>query len=319
MNGLSAKLATQAELMSQNGLQVERLTAEAERAALALDLRLGVAGFADLAALRQVLMPEAELLELRGRREAILLRRQRVQDRLLEARGHLAGLGAEAAGLDRQALQTAVVAAGEALAGQQQELGARREIVRRQVQLAAEHEQRALAIDSQRQELRRWQLLSDLIGAADGKKFRRFAQGLTLDHLISLANRQLVRLSDRYLLRRHQSEELGLEIVDTYQADAVRPTGTLSGGEEFLVSLALALGLANLSGQTRIDSLFLDEGFGTLDTDTLETALAALVALQETGKTIGIISHVDALKERIPVQIRLHKLAGGFSTMTVVA
>ncbi|MDP2104351.1 MAG: SbcC/MukB-like Walker B domain-containing protein, partial [Desulfobulbaceae bacterium] len=125
-------------------------------------------------------------------------------------------------------------------------------------------------------------------------------------------------LSDRYLLRRHQDEELGLEIIDTYQADAIRPTGTLSGGEEFLVSLALALGLARLSGQSRIDSLFLDEGFGTLDTETLETALSALSALHETGKTIGVISHVDALKERIPVQIRLRRLAGGYSNLSVV-
>ena len=319
INGLLAQLATQGELLNKNGAQTARLTTERQSQGQALDERVQALGLADLLALRQVLLPEAELQALQERREAITLRRRRLEDRLQEARGQLTGLGEEASGLDRLALQAAVTLASEALAKQQQDLGALREKIRRQDELMAEHRERIKVIERQSHELRRWQLLSDLIGSADGKKFRRFAQGLTLDHLIGLANRQLIRLSDRYLLRRQQNEDLGLEIMDTYQADAIRPTGTLSGGEEFLVSLALALGLANLSGQTRIDSLFLDEGFGSLDTDTLETALAALTALQETGKTIGIISHVDALKERIPVQIRLRKLAGGFSTLAVTA
>jgi exonuclease SbcC len=316
-HGLLAQLATQTELVEKNRIQTARLAAEVENQSRALNERLTGFGFTDLAALRQALLPEEEFDALTEMREAIAIRRRRVEDRLQESRGQLAGLGQEAAALDGEAIRAALIDTGEALSRQQQELGARREQIHRQFELAEEHRQRSLTIECQRQELRRWQLLSDLVGSADGKKFRRFAQGLTLDHLIALANRQLVRLSDRYLLRRHQGEELGLEIMDTYQADAIRPTGTLSGGEEFLVSLALALGLANLSGQTRIDSLFLDEGFGSLDTDTLETALAALAALQETGKTIGIISHVDALKERIPVQIKLQKLAGGFSTMTI--
>lgn len=97
-------------------------------------------------------------------------------------------------------------------------------------------------------------------------------------------------------------------MVDTWQADAVRDTRTLSGGESFLVSLGLALALSDLvSHKTRIDSLFLDEGFGTLDSETLDTALDALDALNATGKTIGVISHVEAMKERIPVQIKVKK------------
>ena len=200
----------------------------------------------------------------------------------------------------------------------QRELGGLRELLRQQEEIIAQHRERLEEIGRQQRECRLWTRLNDLLGSADGKKFRRFAQGLTLEHLIELANRQLVRLNDRYLLRRDHREELAIEVVDTYQADIVRPTGTLSGGEEFLVSLALALGLASLSGATRVDSLFLDEGFGTLDTDSLETALAALAGLHESGKTIAIISHVDALKERIPVQIQLRKLAGGYSGLEVV-
>ncbi len=156
-----------------------------------------------------------------------------------------------------------------------------------------------------------WGYLNALIGSSDGAKFRKFAQGLTLDHLVYLANRQLEKLHGRYLLQRKTSDALELQVVDTWQADAVRDTRTLSGGESFLVSLALALALSDLvSDKTRIDSLFLDEGFGTLDADTLDTALDALDSLNASGKTIGVISHVEAMKDRIPVQIIVTKVNG---------
>jgi exonuclease SbcC len=153
--------------------------------------------------------------------------------------------------------------------------------------------------------------LTKLIGSADGAKFSRFAQGLTLNHLVYLANRQLDKLDGRYQLQCQQNETLGLSVLDTWQGDSVRDTKTLSGGESFLVSLALALALSDLvSSKTSIDSLFLDEGFGTLDNDTLEVALDALDNLNATGKMIGIISHVEALKERIAVQIKVEKQSG---------
>ncbi|WP_159564173.1 SbcC/MukB-like Walker B domain-containing protein [Budvicia diplopodorum] len=153
--------------------------------------------------------------------------------------------------------------------------------------------------------------LNNLIGSSDGAKFRKFAQGLTLDHLVYLANDQLARLHGRYLLQRKESETLELQVVDTWQADNIRDTRTLSGGESFLVSLALALALSDLvSHKTSIDSLFLDEGFGTLDAETLDIALDALDNLNASGKTIGVISHIDAMKERIPVQIRVKKING---------
>lgn len=153
--------------------------------------------------------------------------------------------------------------------------------------------------------------LTRLIGSADGAKFSRFAQGLTLNHLVYLANRQLDKLDGRYQLQCQHNETLGLSVLDTWQGDSVRDTKTLSGGESFLVSLALALALSDLvSSKTSIDSLFLDEGFGTLDNDTLEIALDALDNLNATGKMIGIISHVEALKERIAVQIKVEKQSG---------
>lgn len=174
-------------------------------------------------------------------------------------------------------------------------------------------------IDVQAKDVDIWQRLDGLIGSAKGDKFRKFAQGLTLDHLLQLANRHLARLHGRYLLRRKTTGELELDIVDAWQGDTARDTRTLSGGEGFLVSLALALALSDLvCNKTSIDSLFLDEGFGTLDGDTLEIALAALDTLNASGKMIGIISHVESLKERIPAQIRVEKGGGiGHSRLVV--
>ena len=166
-------------------------------------------------------------------------------------------------------------------------------------------------LDKKRADFIHLERLNYVIGSADGAKFRRFAQSLTLDHLVYLANQHLQILHRRYQLKRREEDTLSLEVLDTWQADASRDTKTLSGGESFLVSLALALALSDLvSHKTSIDSLFLDEGFGTLDSETLESALDALDNLHSSGKTIGIISHISALKERIPVQIKLTKQSG---------
>ncbi|WP_334036568.1 AAA family ATPase [Alteromonas macleodii] len=153
--------------------------------------------------------------------------------------------------------------------------------------------------------------LHSLIGSASGDKFRRFAQGLTLDNLVQLANQQLDKLHGRYQLIRKENEGLGLSVLDTWQGDVLRDTKTLSGGESFLVSLALALALSDLvSHKTSIDSLFLDEGFGTLDAETLDVALDALDNLNASGKMIGVISHIEAMKERIPTQLKVIKRNG---------
>ena len=156
--------------------------------------------------------------------------------------------------------------------------------------------------------------MHDLIGSADGKKYRNFAQGLTFASVIAHANRQLARMNDRYLLTHDPARPLELDIIDNYQGGETRTTKNLSGGETFLVSLALALGLSHMAGENiRIDTLFLDEGFGTLDEETLESALDTLSALRADGKHIGVISHIAALTERIPTQIRITPEQGGRS------
>ncbi len=209
----------------------------------------------------------------------------------------------------------------EQLARQLRENSARQGEIRQQLKQNSDNQQRQQSLRQQMeqaaQQVEDWAWLNALIGSKEGDKFRKFAQGLTLDNLVWLANQQLNRLHGRYLLQRKASEALELEVVDTWQADAVRDTRTLSGGESFLVSLALALALSDLvSHKTRIDSLFLDEGFGTLDSETLDTALGALDALNASGKVIGVISHVEAMKERIPVQIKVKKINGlGYSRL----
>ena len=199
------------------------------------------------------------------------------------------------------------------------QLGAIAERLDQQEQTKQSALQLQQAYELQQKEHRRWESLNKLIGQADGQKFRKFAQGLTLQQLVALANLHLQSLHGRYIIRKRAGEDLELDIVDTYQADHVRSMHTLSGGESFLVSLALALGLSDLAGrQVQIQSLFIDEGFGTLDSNALDLALSTLENLQGSGKTIGVISHVPAMKERISTQIQVLKKGNGFSEVKVV-
>ncbi|MCW5213645.1 chromosome segregation protein SMC, partial [Desulfobulbus sp. TB] len=168
------------------------------------------------------------------------------------------------------------------------------------------------SLEAKKKECLRWQELHNLIGSADGKKYRNFAQGLTFEIMVSRANEQLARMTDRYLLMRDQVQSLELNVIDSWQAGEVRSTKNLSGGESFVVSLALALGLSEMvGGNVRVDSLFLDEGFGALDEDALETALETLAGLRREGKLIGVISHVAALKYRIACQLEVVPGTGG--------
>jgi exonuclease SbcC len=163
-----------------------------------------------------------------------------------------------------------------------------------------------------------WAKLNELIGSADGKKFRQIAQEYTLDVLLIYANIHLEVLSKRYVLQRIP-DSLGLQVIDLDMGDEVRTVYSLSGGESFLVSLALALGLASLSAsRMRVESLFIDEGFGSLDPATLNIAMDALERLHNQGRKVGVISHVQEMTERIPVQIKVSKQQSGRSKVEVV-
>ena len=157
-------------------------------------------------------------------------------------------------------------------------------------------------LNVRRTESERWAKLNELAGSADGAKFRRIAQGYTLDILLNYANVQLRELTRRYRLER-VPETLALQVIDRDMCDEVRTVHSLSGGESFLVSLALALGLSSLSSnRMRVESLFIDEGFGSLDAETLRVAMDALESLRTQGRKIGVISHVQEMTERIRVE-----------------
>ena len=174
-------------------------------------------------------------------------------------------------------------------------------------------------IEEQMNDSRVWAQLGELIGSADGKKFRNFAQQLTLDILLSYANQHLQTLTRRYRVQRIK-DSLGLLVVDQEMGDEVRSVHSLSGGESFLLSLALALGLASLSShRVRVESLFIDEGFGSLDAESLGVAMDALDNLQSQGRKIGVISHLQELTERIGVRVQLQRQAGGLSKLTLFA
>ncbi|WP_213994015.1 AAA family ATPase [Sodalis sp. dw_96] len=296
--------------------QLHEFDAQTRQAEAALQSALDDSPFATDTELQSSLLPPAERDQLREMREKLRERQQHTAAWHEQAEQGLkksqaerpATLEAEAQAADVEQQLAAVNTLLGEKARQQGEI---------QQQLSSHqrrrHDQQNLlqAIADSEAAYADWSYLNELIGSKEGDKFRKFAQGLTLEHLIHLANRQLTRLQDRYQLRRKSATELELEVVDTWQAEAIRDTRTLSGGESFLVSLALALALSDLvSHKIRIDSLFLDEGFGTLDAETLDIALDALDTLNATGKMIGVISHVEAMKERIPVQIKVKKING---------
>ncbi len=162
----------------------------------------------------------------------------------------------------------------------------------------------------------KWDALNSLVGSADGKKFRQIAQAITFEQVLHYANMKLQLLQKRYLLIQDKNNLLNLNVLDNYQGGEIRAVQNLSGGESFIVSLSLALGLAQMASKNvRVDSLFLDEGFGTLDEENLDTALSTLASIQQEGKLIGIISHIPLLKERINTQINVIPEQGGRSIL----
>ncbi|WP_439573840.1 AAA family ATPase [Phreatobacter sp.] len=239
---------------------------------------------------------------------AVLMRRYDVQ-RALEGFDEAA---------DAETLAASVAALVAEIGGLQQRTG----IVA--VTLARDDEARRAAsnlsieIDTAKAELAVWQAVNEAIGSASGDRFRRFVQGITLDHMVQLANDHLRALTPRYRLARGTSSDLTLHVVDCDMGDELRGSRSLSGGERFLVSLALALALSGLEGRSSfVDTLFIDEGFGSLDAETLDVAVDALESLQGRGRKVGVITHVAAMIDRIAVQVRVEKRGAGRSEIRV--
>jgi exonuclease SbcC len=325
-HALPAALTTCSETITRLSQSIAALKGRLEQAESALEQQrstlvtaeaawhkaLHASPFADAAAFDEALLPEAERQRLTQLKEVLHTAQQRASALQQSSRDKQVALQAQAlTPLLPEEVDAQLVDLEMQRSSLNEQIGAQRALLASDAQSRSNQQALFEQINIQTTEADLWQRLDGLIGSARGDKFRKFAQGLTLDHLLHLSNRHLARLHGRYLLRRKLTGELELDIVDAWQGDTTRDTRTLSGGEGFLVSLALALALSDLvSNKTSIDSLFLDEGFGSLDGDTLEVALTALDSLNASGKMIGIISHVEALKERIPAQIRVEKGGG---------
>jgi exonuclease SbcC len=316
------KQAETAQTLLRWNAQIEALEKATEtRAARLLELeqilstRLNALGFMDEAHYQSACLPEqarktlAEYAQKLAEKNTAIIAQEKEKTTLLATE--------RARQLSEQTLD-ALKTEREALAGEQkqcqQAIGALQKSLQddeaRKQQCAAQ----AAAIVQQKTECARWDALHELIGSADGKKYRNFAQGLTLEIMVGHANRQLQKMTDRYLLTLDAKTPLELNVIDNDQAGEIRSTRNLSGGECFIVSLSLALGLSKMASKNvRVDSLFLDEGFGSLDEDALDTALEALASLPQDGKLIGLISHVPAIRERIATQIRVTPQTGGHS------
>ncbi len=202
-----------------------------------------------------------------------------------------------------------------------QEIGAIKEKLQSNAEKLS-HQARKMKEKHQQEEIcNKWDSLNELIGSQDGKKYRNFAQSLTFEYLVDRANHHLKKMSDRYILIRNDNPKnpFELEVIDKYQNGEVRTSENLSGGEKFIVSLSLALGLAHMVGKNmRVDSMFIDEGFATLDSDYLDTALSVLANLQNEGKIIGVISHLSEVKERIPTHIEVIPAGNGRSVLRII-
>ena len=298
----------------------EILQSEISRGTAALQEQIFARNFSDENEFRSALLTTDEAMRL----ESLI---NTAHEALLAAQNAFRSLSeqyeAEAAKnllgeMPEQEAESRFVELQERIARMTEERGALKQKLDHDAEQRRSSQEVAEDIERQRKETLRWQALNHLIGSAKGDKFREFAQGLTLARLVRLANAQLARLNERYELLKVPESDLELAIIDNEQGGITRPIESLSGGETFLVSLALALGLSDLASRTtRIDSLFVDEGFGTLDAQTLEEVMSALENLRLRGKTIGIISHVEILKERITTQIRVRKLGDGVSDVSV--
>lgn len=262
---------------------------------------------------------EARVHELQTKAASTKARREQLEVRVNELAAQLANREPVTAAMISE-LEQAARRISDELATQQKSGGIFEERLRSDDAARQRRDTGGAELQAAEAEALRWGRLKELIGSADGAKFSRFAQSLTLRQLIGLANNHLAVLAERYRLMAADGDELDLRIVDLYQANVDRPMESLSGGESFLASLALALGLSELASRHHpIDSLFIDEGFGTLDSETLEIALSALENLRASGKTIGLISHVELLKERLTTQVRVLRGAGGTSRIQVVS
>ncbi|MCG8418260.1 MAG: AAA family ATPase [Proteobacteria bacterium] len=313
------KAASSAATMSALGDMVEQASAECERAEAALAAAVTESGM-DADTLRRRAATEDRWIADR-KDDIAALGRAREQARAVadeRARTLREHRDSGPPALDRASAETAISRARRAREEAYSALSELTSMMRRDDEARARRAEMATQVTDRERRARLYSTLAELIGSADGKKFRVFAQSLTLDALLASANHHLEDLASRYRLIRVPGNDLELQVVDRDMGDEVRSINSLSGGESFLLSLALALGLSSLAARdTRVDSLLIDEGFGSLDPAALDIALSVLDALQASGRKVGLISHVPGLAERVGVRITVRPQGGGRSLIRV--
>lgn len=310
--------------LAQLSQEMEKIAGVVLEQQTSFDAQLQQHDFANLATFEQARLPQAEREQLAAQQQQLSNQVERLQA-LLENHQHKLADKTSTPLTDTpleqlQQQETELRTSMDELA---KHIGANQQKLHDNDNKKQQYQQQQTAIDDHKQACQVWEQLNMLIGSSDGKKFRIFAQGLTFDVMIKYANQKLQQMSDRYLLVRDTEQLLELNVIDNYQAGEIRSCKNLSGGESFIISLALALGLSTIASQhanknMQVNSLFLDEGFGTLDEESLDIALDTLTNLQSEGKLIGVISHIRALKDRIHTQIKVDKLSGGISKLTGV-
>ena len=293
---------------------------EAENSGNALEQRIQDSPFASIESLVEAKLPDDQAREIRVNKEGLEKSRIEAKTKRAVADSAIAELVKKKVPEGEEAEK--FLAAFRELEDSLKQLRIDQHDLRKS--LADDDEKKKSSVEKQKlweeeeKALADWRKLRELIGSADGKKFRAFAQSLSLSALVGKANRHLSKLAPRYEIEVDQKESLALQVKDLNEAGAIRPVASLSGGEKFLASLSMALGLSDLASKNiSIETLFIDEGFGTLDAEYLEEAINVLESLKHQSKTVGVISHVELLKERISTQVMVRSKPVGASSLEV--
>ncbi len=298
---------------------LKELTQTHKQAAEALRIKLQAVGFANVEAFKEVLLSHEEAKMIEELKEALQRKSAQAEQSLQDTTREMLDMQQAKPEYAQDYVAQQLEEQTTALESFKKETIELAQLLRKDAERKKQYADQHAEIQQLQSEYERWENLNSLMGSAEGDKFRVFAQTLTLERLVFSANQYLQKLYPRYLIEVNYAEELGLQIVDTYQADHVRSMNTLSGGESFVVSLGLALALSDMAGKNAsIGTLFIDEGFGTLDPNTLDIVISTLENLRSMGKTIGIISHISVLKERIQTQVHVKKQSRGKSTLEII-
>ena len=318
LKSIGEQIASQIEALKSE--EIKKTTSENAIKVVLVEEKLS-----DIAKLENAILDESEAEKIREQERGFEKRRLEIENSVKHIKKELEALALKVDHkLQKPALQAHFEQSKIAWEGLSKKIWELNNRVKQNALVLKKMEADLKVLEGLKKELSLWRSMNTLIGDATGKKFSNFVQDLTLEQLIGYANRRLEELSDRYILDIPTADESEkndtLKVFDVYMGNARRSVNTLSGGETFMVSLAMAFALSDLASKNvNIESLFIDEGFGTLDPDTLDQAITILEKMQNEGdKSIGVISHVEALKERITTQVQLEKSSLGHSTINIL-